>query len=282
MMRLTPTVKHLLILNVLVFIGINYFLSNELRFIFYQNLSIYFPLNEFFEFWQIGTHMFMHGDFKHLLFNMFALWMFGNVVEQMFGQRKFLFFYLSCGIGAIFLHVFVQFFNFSEINNLFLNISHEDVVRRLNNIIRGDYIYEFCNTKFIRWFENNNEIFRNLHSCNAEYILEEDYPNIIKLYEKVNFSTPLLGASGAIMGILVAFGMLNPNAELMLIFLPIPIKAKYFIPGIIALDLFSAVSGVSIFSPSNTAYIAHIGGALTGFLMMYFWKKNQFDKYRWN
>ena len=92
----------------------------------------------------------------------------------------------------------------------------------------------------------------------------------------------MVGASGAIMGVLVAFGMLNPNAELMLIFLPIPIKAKYFIPGIIAIDLFSAVSGVSIFSPSNTAYIAHIGGALTGFLLMYFWKKNQFDKYRWN
>jgi len=97
-----------------------------------------------------------------------------------------------------------------------------------------------------------------------------------------SFLSTMVGASGAIMGILVAFGMMNPNAELMMIFLPIPIKAKYFIPGIIALDLFSAVSGVSIFSPSNTAYIAHIGGALTGFLLMYFWKKNQFDKYRWN
>ena len=92
----------------------------------------------------------------------------------------------------------------------------------------------------------------------------------------------MLGASGAIMGILVAFGMLNPNTELMLIFLPIPIKAKYFIPGIIVLDLISATTGVSFFSPSNTAYIAHIGGAVTGFLIMYFWKKNQFNKYRWN
>ena len=92
----------------------------------------------------------------------------------------------------------------------------------------------------------------------------------------------MVGASGAIMGILVGFGMLNPNAELMLIFLPIPIKAKYFIPGIIVLELISATTGVSFFSPSNTAYIAHIGGAVTGFLIMYFWKKNQFNKYRWN
>jgi rhomboid family protein len=76
--------------------------------------------------------------------------------------------------------------------------------------------------------------------------------------------------------------MLFPDSKLMLIFLPVPIKAKYFIPGIIALDLFSALSGNSIFSPSNTAYMAHVGGALTGFLLMYFWKKNEKDKYRWN
>ena len=92
----------------------------------------------------------------------------------------------------------------------------------------------------------------------------------------------MVGASGAIMGVLVAFGMLKPKCGVDDAFLPIPIKAKYFIPGIIALDLFSAFTGVSIFSPSNTAYIAHIGGAVTGFLLMYFWKKNQFDKYRWN
>ena len=115
---------------------------------------------------------------------------------------------------------------------------------------------------------------------NIRQIDENTFRMFFELNVKSNGS--MVGASGAIMGVLVAFGMLNPNAELMLIFLPIPIKAKYFIPGIIAIDLFSAVSGVSIFSPSNTAYIAHIGGALTGFLIMYFWKKNQFDKYRWN
>jgi membrane associated rhomboid family serine protease len=92
----------------------------------------------------------------------------------------------------------------------------------------------------------------------------------------------MVGASGAIMGILVAFGMLFPESKLMLIFLPIPIKAKYFIPGIIALDIISAVTGQSFFSPSNTAYIAHIGGALTGFIMMWYWKKTQFNKNRWN
>jgi membrane associated rhomboid family serine protease len=92
----------------------------------------------------------------------------------------------------------------------------------------------------------------------------------------------MVGASGCIMGILAAFGMMNPNAKLMMIFLPIPIKAKYFIPGIILLDVISAFTGQSFFSPSNTAYMAHVGGAITGFIIMYFWKKNEKDKYRWN
>ena len=84
------------------------------------------------------------------------------------------------------------------------------------------------------------------------------------------------------MGILAAFGMMNPEAKLMLIFLPIPIKAKYFIPGIIVLDVISALTGQSFFSPSNTAYMAHVGGALTGFLIMWYWKKIQFNKNRWD
>ena len=96
------------------------------------------------------------------------------------------------------------------------------------------------------------------------------------------FAAPMVGASGAIMGVLVAFGMLFPESKLMLIFLPVPIKAKYFIPAIIGLDLFSALTGTSIFSPGNTAYAAHLGGALNGFLMMWVWKKNETDKYRWN
>ena len=100
-----------------------------------------------------------------------------------------------------------------------------------------------------------------------------------ELYPVYNAS--MVGASGCIMGILAAFGMMNPEAKLMLIFLPIPIKAKYFIPGIILLDVISAMTGQSFFSPSNTAYMAHVGGALTGFLIMWYWKKNQFNKNRW-
>jgi membrane associated rhomboid family serine protease len=92
----------------------------------------------------------------------------------------------------------------------------------------------------------------------------------------------MVGASGALYGVLVAFAYLFPNSELMLLFLPVPIKAKYFVPGVVLLDTISALTGRSFFSPSNTAFIAHIGGAITGFLIMWYWKRNQFNQKRWN
>ena len=249
MFRISPIVKHLLILNIIIFFGINLSSSSYLNKLF----SLHFPLNNDFGFWQIISHMFMHGNFNHLLFNMFALWMFGVSVERTLGQKKFLFFYITCGFGALTLQLIYSFYNFYSISEILISngYSIDSVVALLN-----DFSFD------VRW---------------KTFLSKIDFINL-----QSTFYTQMVGASGAIMGVLVAFGMKNPNAELMLIFFPIPIKAKYFIPGIILLDLFSAITGVSIFSPSNTAYIAHIGGALTGFIIMYFWKKNQFDRYRWN
>jgi membrane associated rhomboid family serine protease len=196
--------------------------------------------------------MFMHGNLTHILFNMFALWMFGTTVEQVFGMRKFIIFYLLCGFGAAIIQVAFLYFQFNTGLETLLDsgFSQTDVIGVL---IDGQYDK--------RWVSVLGDKFQGFVSA---------------------FNSTMVGASGAIMGVLVAFGMLFPESKLMLIFLPIPIKAKYFIPAIIALDLFSGLTGQSIFSPSNTAYMAHVGGALTGFLLMYFWKKNERDKYRWN
>ncbi len=250
MIRLTNTVKHLLIINVLMFVGTLTIGNGQL---FFQYFALYFPKNDLFQPWQILTHIFMHGGLFHIFFNMFALWMFGTAVEQIFGSKKFIIFYILSGLGAATLQLAVMYFQFNSNLDVLLaeGLNKTEILNILN---QGRY-----NT---RW----------------EAILGD-----VKLGEFVrSFNTTMVGASGAIMGVLVAFGMLFPNSKLMLIFLPIPIKAKYFIPGIIILDLISALTGQSFFSPSNTAYIAHVGGALTGFLLMYFWKKNQFDKYRWN
>jgi len=249
MIRMTDTVKHLLIINALMFVGTLAIGNGDL---FYRLFSLYFPANELFKPWQLVTHMFMHGNINHILFNMLALWMFGTAVEQVFGKKKFIFFYISAGLGAAFLQLGYYYLNYMPLEGELIasGLTKGEIIQMLsNNETRGG-------------------------------ITNAQLTNLRALFP--TFNAMMVGASGAIMGVLVAYGMLFPESKLMLIFLPIPIKAKYFIPGIIALDLFSALTGVSIFSPSNTAYVAHIGGALTGFLMMYFWKKNQFDKYRWN
>lgn len=246
---ITDAVKHLLIINVLMFVGTLAIGNGEL---FYRWFALYFPKNELFQPWQILTHMFMHGNITHILFNMFALWMFGTAVEQVFGFKKFMMFYLLSGLGAAIIQTAYLYFMFNSGFTNLIEAGFSDV-EIMNVLNEGKYD--------TRWSS----------------VLGGDLNSFLE-----SFNTMMVGASGAIMGVLVAFGMLFPESKLMLIFLPIPIKAKYFIPGIIALDLISAITGQSIFSPTNTAYVAHIGGALTGFLLMWFWKKNEMDKYRWN
>ncbi|RNC84861.1 MAG: rhomboid family intramembrane serine protease [Winogradskyella sp.] len=246
---ITDAVKHLLIINIIMFIGT---LSIGDGQSFYQWFALYFPQNDAFQPWQIITHMFMHGNGTHLLFNMFALWMFGTPVERSLGTKRFLFIYFSAGLGAVLFQLGYYYFNFiPDLNNL------------LDSGISKEQIFNMIDTN------------RVLNTITDEQLVL--LRNIAPIY-----AASMVGASGCIMGILSAFGMMNPNAELMLIFLPIPIKAKYFIPGIIILDIISAFSGQSFFSPSNTAYMAHVGGAIIGALIMWYWKKNSMDKYRWN
>ncbi len=273
MRGITDTVKHLLIINALMFIG-TYALKNEE--VFYSLFALFYPKNELFQPWQVITHMFMHGNVQHILFNMLALWMFGTAVEQVFGKKKFIFFYISSGLGAVLLTFIVYYVQVIPLLNEVATLGYpSELINKIINLdivsdgmYQGQILGQKMEPLILEYGQDlsriDQDIFRSLFELN------------------VKTSGTMVGASGAIMGILVAFGMLFPESKLMLIFLPIPVKAKYFIPGIIALDLFSALTGVSIFSPSNTAYVAHIGGALTGFLMMYFWKKNQFDKYRWH
>ena len=253
MLRITDTVKHLIIINFILWLGTLLLKSQGID--LNEILALYYPENENFKFWQVVTHMFMHDSSgpMHIIFNMLALWMFGTPLEQMWGRNKFLFFYFSTGLGAFLLHTLANFYQFnSGLEALTQAGVNQDTIMRLLN--DGQY--------------DSNWI---------HLIGEKKALGMAGAY-----GIPAVGASGAIFGILVAFGMLFPNAELMLIFLPIPVKAKYFIPIIIALELFSGLTGVSIFSPSNTAYFAHIGGALTGFLIMWFWKRNQFNSNRWD
>lgn len=279
MMRISETVKHLIIINVIMFIG-TLTISNG---VFYDWFAMHFPESLAFKPWQIFTHMFMHGgaDFAnfsitHLLFNMFALWMFGSPVEYALGSKRFLFLYISAGLGAVALQIGYYYFDFYNAYRGIadLNISNE-LLRKIISIdaSEGQYIKGEILSKQMMPILDSYNFNPNLIDGNAFKSLFD--MNIIA-------RNSMVGASGCIMGVMAAFAMMNPNAELMMIFLPIPIKAKYFIPGIIILDLISGLTGQSFFSPSNTAYMAHVGGALTGFLIMWYWKKNQFNSNRWN
>jgi membrane associated rhomboid family serine protease len=192
----------------------------------------------------------MHGNEAHLFFNMFGLWMFGSTLANIWGTNKFLFFYISSGFGAAVIQTLVYYLNIESVSSLLIDsgISRDTIIEML------------------RSGSANTAIF--------EYVSEENLANIYSDYNSV-----MVGASGAIYGVLVAFAYMFPNTKLMLLFPPIPIKAKYLIPLIILGDLFFGFTSASI---GPIAHFAHIGGAITGFIMMWYWKSNQFNNHRWN
>ena len=258
-MRMTETVKQLLIINIIFYIGSNIVGANA-----YHLFSMYFPTNPNFRFWQPLTSMFMHApiydngnpaSLMHILFNMFAMVSFGSALEHYWGAKKFIFFYISCGLGAALLHIGFNYYEY-----------HQAVGALVDAKIPQDAIDTLLKTG------QYNEALTNAVPLST---LEQLY---------FSYNGTSLGASGAIYGLLTAFAFMFPMAELGIMFIPIPIKAKYFVPGLLAIDLFLGLKGSSLFGTGGTgiAHFAHIGGAITGFLMMWYWKKNSFNDKRWN
>ena len=245
MQNLTDTVKHLLIINVIFFIA-----TLTLGDTIYDLFALHYPSNSKFQFWQPLTHMFMHGDLGHIFFNMFALYMFGIPIEQMWGRNKFIFFYLSTGFGAAALQLGLYYFQVSEITELLISEGQT-----------GNQIATFFET-------------RDISYSLIEQVGREKLISVLSAFNSV-----MVGASGALYGILVAFAFIFPNARLMLLFPPIPIKAKVLVPLLILGDLFFGFTSYSI---GPIAHFAHLGGAITGLIMMWYWKKNQFDQNRWD
>jgi len=242
----------------------------------YDFFALYYPENDNFKVWQFVTHMFMHApfpNFAHILFNMFALFSFGSALEHFWGGKKFLFFYISCGLGAALLHSGVNYF---EIHSLLSEVAS------LN--LSASEIHQLLNADYSTLFDEKGKMMAGeINTILEKANCTQQQFNTIVQASMVSKGT-VVGASGAIYGLLVAFAFMLPNAELALLFIPIPIKAKYFVPGLLAIDLFLGFKGSSIFGYGSTgiAHFAHIGGAITGFLMMWFWKKNEFNKNRWN
>jgi membrane associated rhomboid family serine protease len=240
MKKFPPVVLVLIAINALVFAPS--LLWPEIGRSIQSHFALYFPKNDDFRLIQFISYMFLHGNEAHIFFNMFALASFGVPLTMIWGWRRFLSFYFATGIGAGIIYTVANYYQFSNAYNILIGAGFtDDSIKVLLESFKAD---------------------PSLTSKVPEKVIK----SLISVYH-----SPAVGASGAIYGILVAFGVLFPNAKLSLLFLPVPIAAKFFIPAVVLLDLFSGITGFSLFG-AGIAHWAHVGGAAIGFLIMYYWK----------
>jgi membrane associated rhomboid family serine protease len=223
--NLTPVVKNLLIINLICFLPFILLSEANYQGLVVNNLGLFYFNSPHFRVWQILTYMFLHGGWTHILFNMFALFSFGPILEYALGSNRFFILYFICGMGAALFQLLVQAIE--------------------------------------------------VHSMTGGFIIS----NSLQIADQATFEKlqaiyayPVVGASGAIFGLLVAFGMLYPDLELMIMFVPVPVKAKYLIPVYILIELFL---GFGQFGGDNVAHFAHLGGALLGFILIKIWSLNE-------
>jgi membrane associated rhomboid family serine protease len=231
---MTPVVKNIIMLNILMFV-IYMVGGRAFEIDLNRILGLYFPMSDSFKPVQIISHMFMHADFWHIFLNMYALYIFGQALENVWGPKRFFIYYLVCGLGAALVHESVIAFQYDKLAGMLSPEQVQIIIREGSSVLAEGKGF-------------GNSIMNSL---------------------LVLLNTPTIGASGAVFGILLAFGVLFPNTQLMIIFPPIPIRAKYFvlIYGVIELVLAFSQPG------SKIAHFAHLGGMLFGYLLIVYWRK---------
>lgn len=243
-----PIVKNLIIINALIFLATQIASFSGPM---YRYLALYYPESPFFMPHQLFTHMFMHGGFFHLFFNMYALWIFGTPLERTWGSKKFLLFYIITGIGAALIYCLVQWIQMMGYES---SMTTETYSYLKSFVGDSNFVSDVMN--------NRSQGLRNSFSGVADDWF-------------VTMITPMVGASGAIFGVLLGFGMLFPNVILQLIFPPVRLKAKYFVLIYGALELY-----LSIQQPGDSvAHVAHVGGMIFGFILIKLWKKKSMNRY---
>ena len=238
--NLPPVTKNLLILNLMFYIVSLVLASNGIN--MNQKLGSHYFNSVLFEPYQIVTHMFMHSltDFFHILFNMLLLVMFGSHLEKIWGAKRYFIFYVSCGFGALVLYNSIGVWQIMELKNALIADGFN--IAALNNkILSGPFEYA-------------------IHSDQSEYL--------VNTYVGMSIST-IAGASGAIFGLLAGFALLFPNTPLQLLFIPVPIKAKYLIGGYLAFEVYNSLYN----SGDQIAHLAHVGGAIVGIIFILVWRK---------
>lgn len=265
-------IKNLLIINGLLFLA-TWVFKNQFGWNLVDTLGLHYFSSELFQPYQFVTYMFMHGGIDHIFFNMFALWMFGNVLENVWGPKRFLIFYMVTGIGAALIYMGYEAFHFYQIQ--------QSVDAFLANPIPEEY-YALVKKHFGVYLEipeNQAQIDAFFTSWNNNLSSSQIYIQqaMTDINQFVSFqkSNPVVGASGSVFGVLLAFGMLFPNTLLYIYFL-FPIKAKYFVILYGALELFM---GIANNPGDNVAHFAHLGGMLFGFILIKLWSKKRNNFY---
>ncbi|MDA3616455.1 rhomboid family intramembrane serine protease [Polluticaenibacter yanchengensis] len=267
-------IKNLIIINVLVFLAQLTFdgismkpgtLEPNIGFVS-QTFALHHVMSSLFKPWQLITHMFMHGSPGHLFFNMFGLWLFGSMLENLWGAKRFLIFYLVCGLGAAVLHLASMYYDSNSLINDFnavkVNINANSYFHFLNKYtVSPDYTLQEANAVL-------NEL--KINPNNFE--VQNEALKIIASSTNMYISYPTVGASGAVFGCLAAFAVLFPNH--IVYFFP----AKYVVPFLILSEL---IAGFQNIPGDNVARFAHVGGAVMGLILAYFWKKRSHRFRRW-
>jgi membrane associated rhomboid family serine protease len=254
-----PVVKNLLIINGILFLATNVF-KGSLGLNLENYLALYYFESPNFRIWQLITHLFMHGDMMHIFSNMLALWMFGSVLENFFGSKRFLEYYILTGLGAAFLHMGVQYLEMApflqHVNEYVANPS----IGRFSAFISND-VPESLHPQF-------NQVLSYWQSNPGNPEAKQGSVAIVKQLSELKSNIPTVGASGAVFGLLLAFGMMFPNALIYLYFF-LPVKAKYFV---FFYGLFELYSGIANNPADNVAHFAHLGGMIIGFILIKMWK----------
>lgn len=263
---LPDVVKNLLIINGILFLA-DQVLTSKFGYSLSEKFGLYYPTSQHFHWTQFITHLFLHGSPLHIISNMFALWMFGNALENYWGSKRFLIFYLVCGLGAALIQTLATGWEIGQMKTVIDQYAahpsftdFEALLKRYNGLVQPSN-YDYF-----------NNVFSNYHD-NATYASQ----SVKAAYELLNAKAdiPTVGASGAVFGVLLAFGMLFPNTLLYLYF-AIPIKAKYFV---ILYGLFELYSGFKNDPTDNVAHFAHLGGMLFGFILIKYWNKNNRENF---
>jgi membrane associated rhomboid family serine protease len=262
---LPDVVKNLLIINVLMYLATVVF-RESFGIDLVRFLGLFFIGSDYFQPFQFVTHLFMHGSVMHIFANLFALWMFGNVLENVWGGKKFLIFYLVTGLGAALIHSGVVFWEVMSLQNEASNVLALESPEKFALFVRKNIPLQYLNPEYTYAVQSVMNSWLD-QPQNTTYMYRAS--QLMQEYITFKMNIPTVGASGAVFGVLLAFGMMFPNTVIYLYF-AIPVKAKYFV---ILYGILELYLGIRASVTDNVAHFAHLGGMLFGYLLIKYWNR---------